>query len=195
MDNQTLAAYDRAAADFADDWHAQPAPTDLHTLVRRFFRPGLTADIGCGSGREVAWLAANGYPAVGYDASEGLLAQARARYPQHAFRHAALPELAGIANAAFDNVLCETVIMHLAPAQVAPSVARLAAILKPGGILYLSWRVSDGDQRDAHGRLYAAFDRSIVAGALSAADILLDESVTSASSGKAIHRMVARKRG
>jgi SAM-dependent methyltransferase len=195
MDNQTLAAYDRAAADFADDWHAQPAPTDLHTLVRRFFRPGLTADIGCGSGREVAWLAANGYPAVGYDASEGLLAQARARYPQHAFRHAALPELAGIANAAFDNVLCETVIMHLAPAQVAPSVARLAAILKPGGILYLSWRVSDGDQRDAHGRLYAAFDRSIVAGALSAADILLDESVTSASSGKAIHRMVARRRG
>ncbi len=195
MDNQTLAAYDRAAADFADDWHAQPAPSDLHALVRRFFRPGLTADIGCGSGREVAWLVANGYPAVGYDASEGLLAQARARYPQHAFKHAALPELAGIPDAAFDNVLCETVIMHLAPALVAPSVARLAAILKPGGILYLSWRVSDGEARDAHGRLYAAFDRSIVSGALSAADILLDEGVTSASSGKAIHRMVARRRG
>ena len=195
MDSQTLAAYDRAAADFADDWHAQPAPSDLHALVRRFFRSGLTADIGCGSGREVAWLVANGYSAVGYDASEGLLAQARARYPQHAFNHAVLPELGGVPDAAFDNVLCETVIMHLAPALIATSVARLAAILKPCGILYLSWRVSDGEARDAHGRLYAAFDRSIVAGALSAADVLLSERVVSASSGKAIHRMVARKRG
>ena len=30
------------------------------------------------------------------------------------------------------------------------------AVLRPGGCLYLSWRVTAGaDQRDAHGRLYA----------------------------------------
>jgi SAM-dependent methyltransferase len=195
MDVRTLAAYDQAAAAFAQDWHVQPAPTDLHALVRRFFKPGVTADIGCGSGREVAWLCANGYPAVGYDASKGLLAQARTRYPRHDFRPAALPALAGIPDGAFDNVLCETVIMHLAPALIAPSVARLAAILKPGGILYLSWRVGDGGMRDAHGRLYAAFDKGIVTGALAGADILLDERVVSESSGKAVHRIVARPRG
>jgi SAM-dependent methyltransferase len=99
MDSQTLAAYDRNAAAFAHDWHAQPAPTDLHALVRRFFRPGLVADIGCGSGREVAWLNANGYRAVGYDPSEGLLGEARSRYPRLRFEQAALPELAGIAEA------------------------------------------------------------------------------------------------
>src|SRR3981189_3243567 len=56
MDQQTLAAYDLDAADFAAQWHDQPAPHDLHALVGRFFRPGPTADIGCGSGREGAWL-------------------------------------------------------------------------------------------------------------------------------------------
>ena len=194
MDPETLLAYDAAAAAFAADWHEQPAPADLHAVVRRFFQPGLTADIGCGSGREVAWLAANGYPAVGYDPSAGLLAQARARYPQLVFEAAALPDLAGISAGTFDNVLCETVIMHLPPDLIAPSVRRLVSILKPDGILYLSWRVTAGaDQRDPQGRLYAAFGKDVVLGALSRTTILLDEEVISASSGKTIHRIVARK--
>ncbi|WP_163497461.1 class I SAM-dependent methyltransferase, partial [Escherichia coli] len=81
-------------------------------------------------------------------------------YPGLSFAQALLPELAGIADASFDNVLCETVIMHLEPEAIAPAVARLAAILKPGGTLYLTWRTTEGQgQRDAHGRLYAAFDK------------------------------------
>src|SRR5260370_854 len=117
IDNQTLAAYDARAAIFAQDWHDQPPPVDLHALIRRFFKPGgSTVDIGCGSGREVAWLVANGYPALGYDPSNGLLREARARYPEILFAAAALPELTGIPEANFDNVLCETVLMHLPPA-------------------------------------------------------------------------------
>lgn len=194
MDRETLVAYDKSAAEFASDWHAQPAPDDLHALVKRFFRPGPTADIGCGSGREVAWLSVNGYPATGYDPSEGLLTQARARYPGLAFATSALPDLAGIADASFDNVLCETVIMHLPREAVAASVRRLAAILRPGGTLYLSWRVTAGaDQRDAKGRLYAAFAPELVTGALDDATILFDQEAVSASSGKAVHRVIARR--
>ena len=195
MDPQTLAAYDAHAQAFADDWHEQPAPADLHALVCRYFRHGPTADIGCGSGREVAWLCASGYPAVGYDPSEGLLAQARTRYPRLSFAQAALPELAGLAAASFDNVMCETVIMHLAAELVAPSVVRLLSLVKPDGVLYLSWRVTrDAHQRDAYARLYAAFDKALVLEALAGVAILLDEEATSASSGKTIHRILAHQR-
>jgi SAM-dependent methyltransferase len=194
MDPKTLLAYDSHAASFAQDWHEQPPPADLQAIVRRFFGPGLTADIGCGSGREVAWLNADGFPAVGYDPSAGLLAQARARYPQLQFHSAALPELEGIADASFTNVLCETVIMHLPRDAIAPSVRRLIAILAPGGTLYLSWRVTAGaDQRDVHGRLYGAFDAGLVRRALDGVAVLLDEEVVSASSAKTIHRFVVRK--
>ena len=192
MDHATLAAYDADAAAFAKDWHEQPQPVDLHALIRRFFRPGLTADIGCGSGREVAWLSAQGFAASGYDASAGLLQEARRRYPRLAFAAAALPELAGIANASFHNVLCETVIMHLGRAAIAPSVKRMLDILKPGGILYLSWRVTkSADERDKHGRLYAAFEPALVTQALT--DILFEEETVSASSGKTVHRVIARR--
>jgi SAM-dependent methyltransferase len=195
MDRDTLAAYDRGAAAFAQDWHAQPAPVDLHDIVTNFFiRGGRTADIGCGGGREVAWLNVNGFSADGFDASEGLLTEAKSRYPSLTFARAELPDLEGIAANAYDNVLCETVIMHLGRARVAPSVRRMLDIAMPGGIFYLSWRVTEGaDLRDAHGRLYAAFDASLVRDELATATLLVDEEVISASSGKTIHRIVARK--
>lgn len=193
MDDETIRAYDAAAAAFAEDWHAQPEPADLQAIVRRFFIPGLTADIGCGSGREVTWLNANGYPAVGYDPSDGLLAEARARYPGLSFHTAALPGLNGLADASFANVLCETVIMHLPAAAIAPAVRRLRSLLQPGGILYLSWRTTEGaDVRDGHGRLYTGFDRKLVLDELAAMAVLLDEQVISASSGRPIRRIVAR---
>ncbi len=197
MDRKTLAAYETGAAGFARDWHEQPPPVDLQALVRRFFRAaGRTADIGCGSGREVAFLASNGFDAVGYDASDALLEQARARYPKLEFKAASLPELAGLPDSSFDNVLCETVIMHLPRGQIAPAVRRLMAVLKPNGILYLSWRVTDGaDLRDPAGRLYTAFDGNVVREALAGAVLLLDDEPVSLSSGKKIHRVVARKSG
>jgi trans-aconitate methyltransferase len=74
MDDATPSAHDRDAKVFADDWHAQPPPIDLHAVVSQFFVPGPTADIGCGSGRDVAWLNARGYPTIGFDASSKLAA-------------------------------------------------------------------------------------------------------------------------
>ena len=195
MDRQTLAAYDSDAAAFAEDWHAQPAPHDLHDILTRcFIKGGATADVGCGSGREVAWLNANGFPAKGFDASIGLLAEARARYPDLEFAHAELPELRGIPANTYDNLLCETVVMHLDRELIAPSVRRMLEIVKPGGVFYLSWRVTEGaDQRDKHHRLYVAFDTSLVSAELSDTMLLLDEEVVSASPGKIVHRIVARK--
>ena len=195
MDRKTLAAYDTDAAAFAKDWHDQPAPRDLQEIVERFFvRGGNSADIGCGSGREVGWLNANGFSAAGFDASEGLLKEARQRYPGLKFAHSELPELRGVGS--FDNVLCETVIMHLDRKQIAAAVRRLLDVVKPSGILYLSWRVTDdADLRDAQGRLYCAFDAALVLTELKDTTVLLDEEVVSESSGKKIHRLVVKKPG
>jgi SAM-dependent methyltransferase len=196
MDERTRAAYDRAAAAFAEEWHAQPAPTDVHALLLEHFRPGRTADIGCGSGRDTDWLMRNGFPAIGYDASAGLLAEARRRYPDLTFLAATLPDLAGIAAGGFANVLCETVIMHLPADRIAPAVRRLPALLAPNGTLWLSWRTTAGaDRRDAAGRLYTAFDAALVHDALGDAAILFESAEDSASSGKPVHRLIARRPG
>ncbi len=195
MDLKTIETYDAAAARFATEWREQPAPDDMYALLRRYFHAGgLTADIGCGAGRDVAWLNANGFPAEGYDASTGLLAEAAVRYPEATFKHAALPELDTIANESFDNVLCETVIMHLGIAQIGAACARLVEILKPCGVLYLSWRVSPGEgQRDGAGRLYSGFDAALVLQSLGAATVVFSEDALNESSRKSVFRVIARR--
>jgi len=70
----------------------------------------------------------------GFDASEGLLAEARRRHPQIHFSTAMLPTSMALPKL-LCNVLCETVIMHLEPEADHASVERLLAILVPGGIL------------------------------------------------------------
>ncbi|AKJ69400.1 SAM-dependent methyltransferase [Pandoraea thiooxydans] len=195
MDEQTVETYSTRAERFAAEWRDQPPPTDMYAMLQRYFAAGgKTADIGCGSGRDVAWLNDHGYPAVGYDAAEGLIAQAAIDFPSLTFRHAALPALASIASESYDNVLCETVIMHLPPDEVTQACARLVDILRPAGTLYLSWRVAPtGSSRDAGGRLYAAFDAAQVRQGLGNAQLLFDAEAVNESSGKRVHRIVARR--
>ena len=195
MDELTVSTYTKGADHFAQEWLAQPAPTDMYALLEEYFVPGgSTADIGCGAGRDTAWLNAHGFPAVGYDASQGLIDQARSRYPALSFHTAALPELEGVASGGFDNVLCETVLMHLPVGQIVRACTRLIELVRPGGVLYLSWRVTEGGSvRDVYDRLYSSFDASVVGSGLQGQRVLWAKESVSGSSGKRVHRMIVRR--
>lgn len=166
MDPTTIGTYDSLAASFAAA-QRNKTPAALYRLIGRIFVPGApTADIGCGSGRDTAWLVANGFPATGYDASAGMLAEARSAYPQLDLRLAALPELAAIADGAYTNVLCSAVLMHLPAQTIKAATAALCRIVGPGGRLVITYRASETDAaREPDGRLYTPID----AGALAAA--------------------------
>jgi SAM-dependent methyltransferase len=193
-DEETGRAYAANAAIYSKDWLDQPPPDDLYKLLQLYFiEGGKTADIGCGNGRDAAWLAAHHYPTVGFDNSLELLAEARWIFPTIRFQRASLPKLTEITEQ-FDNVLCETVIMHLAVEEILDAIANLQRIVKESGVLYLSWRVTEGsDQRHADGRLYTAFDPALIRDALQAWSILHVEDVQSLSSGKRICRIIAKK--
>jgi SAM-dependent methyltransferase len=194
FDTATLDAYSRDAARYSQEWLDQPPPNDLYALFETYLVPqGQTAEIGCGNGRDAAWLATQGYDVTGFDAAEGLLAEARRLHPHITFGEASLPSLEAIVET-FDNVVCETVIMHLPLETIPLAVDNLRRILRRNGVLYLSWRVTEGaDQRQPDGRLYTAFDPKLVMDALVDCAILLFEDVRSESSGKRICRVIASK--
>ncbi len=194
FDSATLDAYSKDAARYSQEWLDQPPPDDLYTLLETYLVPqGTTAENGCGNGRDAGWLAPHGYRVCGFDASTPLLAEARRLYPEIAFHEATLPALAEIEER-FDNVVCETVIMHLPTESIPLAVDNLRRLLRPNGVLYLSWRVTEGeDQRQPDGRFYAAFEPPLVVDALVDCAILLFEDVTSESSGKRICRVIASK--
>ncbi|OXH84828.1 SAM-dependent methyltransferase, partial [Burkholderia multivorans] len=74
VDRPTLDAYDTHAAQYAQDWLDQAPPDDMYALLEQHFTPGPTADVGCGAGRDTAWLAARGVRRARrrYDASAPL---------------------------------------------------------------------------------------------------------------------------
>jgi SAM-dependent methyltransferase len=196
-DRTTLAAYEAAAAAYATEWEDdQDVPADLYELLSEFFRPGSVIEIGCGSGRDAAWLAAQGYQVAAFDGSAALLAEARRRHPGIEFAVATLPGLSEIGPRRAANVLCETVLMHLPAQEIAAAASRLYELLEPGGTLYVSWRVTDGaGRRDPAGRLYSAFEPGLIPGSFGGAVILHDEERRSASSGRTVHRVIARRPG
>ena len=97
--------------------------------------PGRTLDVGCGTGRHTAWLAAAGHDVVGIDPSTEMLARARERLPGVEFREGdvgALPAADGEATLA----VCALALSHV-PSLDAP-LAELARVLAPRGLLVVS---------------------------------------------------------
>jgi SAM-dependent methyltransferase len=142
MDQQTVVFYTQHAADLCARYR-RIAPDGLYDLIRAWFHAGAaTADIGCGSGRDVAWLTDHGFAAVGYDASPAMLAEARAAYPTIDVRTGALPDLATIPDDTYANILCAATLMHVPRTDIITAVLNLARILRPAGRMILAYRVS-----------------------------------------------------
>ena len=96
---------------------------------------GRALDVGCGTGRHTAWLAAAGHDVVGIDPSAEMLARARERVPGVEFREGefgAMPAADGEAAL----VVCALALSHV-PSLDAP-LAELARVLAPGGLLVVS---------------------------------------------------------
>ena len=111
-------------------------------LALRFLEPKapmLVLDAGCGYGRLVHQLLARvpGLSAVGVDASESMLQEARSRLKGRFVGARAVLESLPFPNHAFDAVICIGVIMHVR--DDAASLRELGRVLKPGGTLVLSF--------------------------------------------------------
>jgi SAM-dependent methyltransferase len=163
MDERTLGVYDRDAAEIAAR-HRAGVHERLHdALVEHFLKGQPTADIGAGSGRDISWLIANGFPAVAYEPSAGMRRELAATYPAIDVREAALPALDAISDASFVNVLCAAVLMHLPAKSVPEALSNLARITRPGGRLAITYRTSQtGENREPDGRLFTPIDTANV---------------------------------
>ena len=159
-DAATLAWYAAHAAERAARCEAADT-ADLHARLRPAGPAGGRAlDAGCGSGRDVAFLRTQGREALGVDASPEMVAEARRLHPGCAdhLQVDTLPALASLGEARFACVSCTAVLMHLPPAEIAPALRRLRALVADGGTLLVSIPAgppaATDDLRDTDGRCF-----------------------------------------
>jgi ubiquinone/menaquinone biosynthesis C-methylase UbiE len=156
MDKLTIEAYNQEAENIAQ-LHDNLVPERLYQLIVKYFCPGMkTLDIGCGNGRDSAWLSKNGFEVIGLDASLGMLRQAKKRHPKTHFLQAALPELSGIPDATFSNALCSAVLMHMERSELQLATKSILRVLTKGAVLLVSIRGTLEANKRENGKLYEA---------------------------------------
>lgn len=110
-------------------------------------------DIGAGSGRDAAWLAAKGYDVVAVEPSEAMLAHARTRHPSSRIQWLSdsLPDLAKDRRLGlnFDLILLSAVWMHIPHAARQRALRKLATLLAPKGRIAISLRLGTPDTERA----------------------------------------------
>jgi SAM-dependent methyltransferase len=87
-------------------------------------------DVACGPGHLAAGAAAKGAKPVGLDAAEGMVAVARARYPEIEFQQGDAEQLP-FTDASFDAVVAGFVVNHLPCPERA--LAEFVRVARPGG--------------------------------------------------------------
>lgn len=134
---QTILYYDTHAQDFV----AQTGAIDLSTLYPPFFDlltpGGLVLDAGCGSGRDTQAFLQLGCRVIAMDASAEMVraAQQRTGLPVRQQTFAEIDEVE-----VFDGIWANASLLHISLEGLPAILTRLARALKPGGVLYASFK-------------------------------------------------------
>ena len=119
---------------------------DLHREVLRLVpaEPGRVLDIGSGTGRDAAALAAMGHRVTAVEPTAELRLRAQALHPSPSIEWVddSLPDLPSLARreSRFDLVMLTAVWMHLDEPQRARAMPRVAGMIDQDGVMILSLR-------------------------------------------------------
>jgi SAM-dependent methyltransferase len=150
----TTAYYNAHATEFCEN----TASVDMSELYVPFLREipsgGRILDAGCGSGRDSLAFMQKGYQVVSIDASSEMVAATSKLTGQPAL----LMRFDEVAfDAEFDGIWACASLLHVARRDLPSTLARIARALKPGGILYLSFKYGHGERIEG-GRFFTDVD-------------------------------------
>ena len=173
ISDRIRAAYDRIAADYAALNAAMPRESmDAGTRLLGLAGAGAQLlDAGCGAGRDMAWLEAQGAQMIGVDLSRGMLAQAR-QITRGSLAQMDLRRLA-FRDGRFDGVWCAASLLHLPKAEAPAALRELHRVLRPGGLLHLSIQEGEGERWESNP--FGTVERLFARYSAEAAAALLDD--------------------
>lgn len=141
----------------ADAFVAGTRDADMSDHYRTFLKyltPGCKLlDLGCGSGRDSAWFAANGFAVTAVDGSAELCKRVKANYGIDAI----CMQFEDLSfRAEFDAVWACASLLHVGKADMSAILGKVSDALKPGGVLYASYKYGS-QERFFKGRYFSDY--------------------------------------
>lgn len=142
--------YDSCAAEYAAFADGHSSDQLIGSLVAKLNPRSVVADLGCGSGRDLAFIESLGFKGLGIDLSPGLLAQAlfRTSLPLAQADVRSLP----LKSSSLDGVTAVASLHHVPTADQTVVIGEIARVLKPGGMGILTAKLSKRRSDEVHPR-------------------------------------------
>jgi SAM-dependent methyltransferase len=170
-DEQTLRVYGEKATEYAAlvDAESTDDPT-LQAFIAAVPGGGHVLDLGCGPGAAAAQMARAGLSVDAYDLVPEMVVMAN-RHEGVQAKVASFDDVSGIA--VYDGIWANFSLLH-APRDALPKhLARIAQVLKPGGIFHIAVKTGSGSHRDGLGRLYTYYSEQELTGLLQEAGMIV----------------------
>ncbi|MBI1407633.1 MAG: methyltransferase domain-containing protein [Caulobacter sp.] len=149
-DARTLAFYDREAAAYAGR-RLPKRSVRLERFVGEMPSGAAVMDLGCGGGQDSEVMLQAGLRVAAIDGSPGLAREAERRLgrPVQVLRFEDLDAVDS-----YDGVWANASLLHVAIEALPDVLARVWRSLRPGGLLFASFKAGDAPGRDAIGRYF-----------------------------------------
>jgi SAM-dependent methyltransferase len=139
--NSTRRYYDEHAEEFCASTFSLDMSELYRPFVERLPKGGRVLDAGCGSGRDAMAFSQMGYEVVAFDASAEVVRIAREQTGMD-IQVATFDSFQS--DALFDGIWACASLLHLTEMELQRFLKRVQAILRPGGVLYASFKMGDG---------------------------------------------------
>jgi ubiquinone/menaquinone biosynthesis C-methylase UbiE len=176
---QTIRTYDTIASDYCPKTRLEKYLRWEREYIRKMLdlidsvEPRVL-DVGCGDGRHCRIIDQEGGQAVGIDLSEGMLAEARKLCPDIDFHQMNMLSLA-FEDDAFDGLWSSGSIYHVPKSVVLSVLSEFERILRPEGVLAMSFKLGTGEGIEDNPGSYAGLPRYFAYYTLEGMTWLLEE--------------------
>jgi len=161
MDPSTIQYYNSSAPELGARYEAAHMAKLHDILLEHLPGESRVLELGCGSGRDAAFLLEQGYDVAAIDASQEMLRTALERHPSLAGRLfqqvIPFPADSQFLTAQYNGIVSVATIMHIADCDLPTLASQVRDMLVPSGVLIISASTArEGivDSRDTDGRLF-----------------------------------------
>ena len=135
MGHSTLNYYSQNSLKVAERYESADV-TQLHDFLSSSLEPGgRLLELGCGSGRDAAFMVSQGFKVLATDGSASMVEQAKRHHPELAGHvvHLKMPD--GLSNelGIFDGIYAVAVLMHLSLQEIENTISAVNSLLAAKG--------------------------------------------------------------
>ena len=144
MNVQTLALFDKFAEQYADLTFQNILQYELNNFISLLPKNAKILDVGCGSGKDVQYFMDYGFQAVGIDASENMIKEAKKKVADGDFKIMNLLSL-DFPKESFDAAWVLDTVSFIDKVDMPKFLSSIYDVLKSNAVIFISARQGVGE--------------------------------------------------